>query len=251
MDLADALGLGDVELVAFVGAGGKKTAMAHLVERARERGLAAGYTTTTKMPPPELPLVIAPGDRLPGTLDSRDPPVAFAATRVADPDRATEKVEGYPPGVLDDLFGTGRLDWLLVKADGARRREFKAPGPEEPVVPTTATHVVPVASIQAAGRSLDAPAVHRPERVAAITGDAVGDPVTPGTIGTVLASEAGGLAGVPSTVPVTPVVNKADTPELREPAREAIDVALGESDRLQTGVVTSFEAGYCEVREDG
>ncbi|MEF8782178.1 MAG: selenium cofactor biosynthesis protein YqeC [Haloarculaceae archaeon] len=250
MDLADCLGLGDRELVAFVGAGGKKTAMGHLTARGEARDLAVGYTTTTHTPPPaNLPLVLT-GERSPlDALEGATSPVAFAAERVADPDRATEKVRGFDPGVIDEVCGSGRFDWLLVKADGARRREFKAPGPEEPVVPGATTHVVPVASVQAVGEPLDAPAVHRPERVAAVAGVDVGDSVTPATVGQVLGSDEGGLKRVPGGAAVTPVVNKADTAELREQAREALSVALAQSDRLTRGLVTSFEAGYCEVVE--
>lgn len=250
MDLAARLGLDDRELVAFVGAGGKKTAMARLVEQAGDRRLAAGYTTTTHTPPPDdIPLVVtgrnSPVDALAGT----DSPVAFAAEDVPDPNRATEKVRGFDADVVDEVYASERFDWLLVKADGARRREFKAPGPGEPVVPGQTTHVVPVASVQGIGKSLDAPTVHRPERVAAIAGAEVGETVTPETVGRVLGSESGGLKGVPAGASVTPVLNKADTPADRELAREAIRVALSASERLSRGLVTSFETGYCVAIE--
>jgi probable selenium-dependent hydroxylase accessory protein YqeC len=247
MEFADALGLGRDELVAFVGAGGKKTAMASLVEAGGARGLAVGYTTTTHTPPPaDVPLVLAAPERLEEALARAGSPVAFAAERVPDPDRAERKVRGYDPDVVADLHERGRFDWLLAKADGARRREFKAPGPDEPVVPAAATHVVPVASVRAVGRPLSAPTVHRPERVAAITGAAVGDELTPETVGTVLASTEGGLKGVPADATVTPVVNKADTPTLRERAREAVTVAFEGSKRVSRGLVTSFRTDYLE-----
>lgn len=250
MNVADGLGLGDSELVAFVGAGGKKTAMGHLTARGEARDLAVGYTTTTHTPPPaKLPLVLTGADSPLDALEGAESPVAFAAERVADPDRAVEKVRGFEPGVVDDVFGSGRFDWLLVKADGARRREFKAPGPAEPVVPGATTHVVPVASVRVVGEPLSAPAVHRPERVATVADADAGDRVTPATVGRVLGSDEGGLKGVPDGAAVTPVVNKADTAELREQAREAVAVALERSDGLGRGLVTSFEAGYCEVIE--
>lgn len=250
MDFAGALGLGDRELIAFVGAGGKKTAMGHLVEEARRRGLRVGYTTTTHMPPPaDLPLVVADARELPGALEGVASPVAFAAERVPDPERAARKVRGFEPGVLEDLFESARFDWLLVKADGARRREFKAPGSEEPVIPRSATRVVPVASAHAIGEPVDAPTVHRPERVAAIAGIDVGDALTTDIAGRVLASEEGGLKGVPSGSTVTPLVNKADTPPLCDRARDTVRETLACSERLDSGLVTSFQRGYCEIVE--
>jgi probable selenium-dependent hydroxylase accessory protein YqeC len=248
MDLAGTLGLEGGELVAFVGAGGKKTAMARLVEQAGTHGLRVGYTTTTHTPPPEdVPLVLAGAADLPEALAEAGSPVAFAAERVPDPERAAEKVRGFDADTLDRVFASDEFDWLLVKADGARRREFKAPGPGEPVVPAATTHLVPVASVRAVGRPLDAPAVHRSDRVAAIADVGVGDTVTTETVGRVLAHEAGGLKGAPAGARVTPVVNKADTLEQRAQAREAVRAALASSDRLDRGLVTSFGSGYCEV----
>jgi probable selenium-dependent hydroxylase accessory protein YqeC len=249
MDLAASLGLGDRELVAFVGAGGKKTAIAHLLGTARERGLGALYTTTTHTPPLEgVPLVVTDDDPV-DALDGVDLPAALAAGRVDDPDRAATKVRGLDPDAVGRLADARRAAWVLVKADGARRREFKAPGPEEPVLPAGTTHVVPVASVQAVGEPVDAPAVHRPERVAAVAGVGVGETVTPAVVGRVLGSDEGGLKDVPGTAEVTPVVNKADTPRLRDLAREALEVALDGAAAGRRGLVTSFETGYCEVVE--
>jgi probable selenium-dependent hydroxylase accessory protein YqeC len=246
MRLSDALGLGDRELVAFVGAGGKKTAMRRLASEGDERGRDVGYTTTTQMPPPpDLPLVVTDLEARPRGLAGRETPVAFARERVRDPERVARKVHGFDPAPLQSAFDRGAFDWLFVKADGARMREFKAPGSGEPVVPDGATRVVPVASVAAVGEPLTGAAVHRPERVASITGTAVGDAITPETVGRVLASRDGGLKGVPHSAVVTPMVNKADTPERQETARAVLDHALARTDRFARGLVTSFEADVC------
>jgi len=248
MDLSDALSLGGRELVAFVGAGGKKTAMRRLAAEGTEQGYDVGYTTTTQMPPPaDLPLTVADVEVSPFALTEDDPPVAFAAEWVADPERADRKVNGFDPDVLDAFFDRGMFDWLVVKADGARRREFKAPGSGEPALPDRATHVVPVASVTVVGEPLSAEVVHRPERVASITDLAVGDELTPEAVGTVLASPDGGLKGVPPAASVTPMVNKADDPAQRETARGILDTAVRSTDRFDRGLVTSFEADVCDV----
>jgi probable selenium-dependent hydroxylase accessory protein YqeC len=248
MEIAGSLGLGDRDLVAFVGAGGKKTAIRSLLEEASALGRTALYTTTTHTPPlDDVPLVLT--DDPVSAVDAVELPVTLAADRVSDPDRAAEKVRGFDPETVDAVATSDGIDWILVKADGARRREFKAPGPGEPVLPAGTTHTVPVASVRTVGEPLDAPAVHRPERVAAVADSTVGEPVGPDTIGRVLGSEEGGLKGVPERTTATPVVNKADTPRLRDLAREAVRVALETSSRLDRGLVTSFETGYCETVE--
>ncbi|MFC6765141.1 selenium cofactor biosynthesis protein YqeC [Natrinema soli] len=245
MQLSTALGLGDRALVAFVGAGGKKTAMHRLAMEGTEQGYDIGFTTTTQMPPPDLPLTVTNVERLPDALLETEPPVAFASEWVSDPERVDRKVRGFDPEPLTAVLDRGFVDWLLVKADGARAREFKAPDTNEPVVPDEATHVVPVASVHAVGEPLTEAVVHRPERVAAITGLSVGDTITPETIGTVLASPDGGLRHVPDAAAVTPVINKADMPGLMETARAVLEHALGETSRFTRGLVTSFERDVC------
>lgn len=264
MELADALGLGTEEVVAFVGAGGKKTAMGRLVAAGRTRAPRVGYTTTTHMPPPsdidlslEPPSALPEGlsealpedlsEALPENLPTPSEPVAIAAERVPNPDRADEKVRGYDPAVVDRLAESGHFDWLLVKADGARRREFKAPGPDEPQLPSSATVVVPVASVAAVGAPLDDGAVHRPERVAALTGREPGKSLTVEDVARVLASPEGGLKDVPPSATVVPVVNKADTPGERATARAVIERALEATDRFDRGLATSLRLDELET----
>lgn len=250
MDLSGALGLSGTEHVSFVGAGGKKTAMRQLVGEATRRDYTAGYTTTTHTPPPDgFPLLIAGPEELPEALAGHEAPVAFASERVDSPERADVKVRGYDPPVVDSVFESGRFDRLFVKADGARRREFKAPGENEPVVPETSTAVTVVASVQAAGSELEAPTVHRPERVAGITDCDVGTTLTPEAVGTVLASDEGGLKGVPDEATAVLLVNKADTSALRATAREVVSTALSLTDRFARGVVSSFETETLETVE--
>ena len=249
MNLAGALGLDERELVAFVGAGGKQTTMSALAEAAG--GRRVGYTTTTHMRPPEFPLVLARESELRGRLAEGPEAVAFAAERVENPARAASKVRGYDPAVADALFEAGAFDWLLVKADGARRREFKAPAEHEPAIPPGATTVVVVASAAVLGEPLDESLVHRPERVAALAGIDRGDDLTTAAVAAVLADAEGGLQNVPPRSDVVVVLNKADTPALRDGARTVVRSVLDRTDRISHGAVTSFRAGTCEtvVRE--
>lgn len=251
MDLADALQLGDEELVAFVGAGGKKTAIQHLVGEGAHRDVAVGYTTTTHTPPPdEFPHLIVGPNELPGALSERGTPIAFAAERVEQPARADEKVRGYDASVVESVFESGLFDWLLVKADGARRREFKAPGQNEPVVPDTSTVVSVVASVRAVGAPLESPIVHRPDRVATIAGRDIGTTLTPDTMGAVLASRTGGLKNVPDGATAVLLINKADTPSLQDTARDIVAATFDRTDRFSHGLVTSFDTGTLDTVEN-
>lgn len=247
MDLAGALDLDDRALVAFVGAGGKKTAMARLVEEADERGLTAGYTTTTHVPPPALPVVVAPPEAIDEALYGLEPPIAFAHEWVDQPERADRKLRGFEPHVVDWIYRARVFDWLLVKADGARRRPFKAPGPDEPALPEKSSVVVPTAAVTVVGKPLTDNQVHRVDRVAALTGLNRGGTIDAEAVGTVVASANGGCKSVPDDADVIPLVNQADTPALRDTARAVLAHAFETNSRLNRGVVSSFRAGVCEV----
>jgi probable selenium-dependent hydroxylase accessory protein YqeC len=75
---------------------------------------------------------------------------------------------------------------VIVKTDGARKRWFKAPNPSEPVIPPWTQLCIAVVNREILGQPLSEELVHRPERVAALTGMHLGDAVTPQMVGTVL-----------------------------------------------------------------
>jgi len=253
MTLHEALELGDTELVAFVGAGGKKTAMARLATTGTRENRRVGYTTTTHMPPPEFPVVVSPAMDVPATEkyeslvadSSRGSAVAFGSQWVEEPDRAPEKLRGYAPADIDTLSATGAFDWVLVKADGARRREFKAPADHEPALPNSSTVVVIVASVKAVGEPLSESIVHRPERVTAVTGLDAGAEITPEAMGSVIASTDGGLKGVPDGCSVVVMVNKAESTSEQSTARSVLQSAFERSDRFSGGLITSFRDENC------
>lgn len=203
-----------------VGAGGKKTTLYALASRLSRPVV----TATVRIPPFEERVAsLSVTERPASVCDEADEwPVGVVPARDG-PDR----YRGYHPGVVDELaaaLGDGHP--VLVKADGARSRLLKAPNDDEPRLPTTADTVVPVASVHAVGEPLDDRTVHRPERVAAITGLSMGDRIEPEHVATVLASEGGGLKAVPSGATVVPVVNMADDAELAAVARRVAEGVL-------------------------
>lgn len=201
MDLVADLGL-DTGTTAVVGAGGKKTTLytvANLLDR-------AVVTSTVRIPhfDEHVATLIEthePVDAL-ETVDSW--PVGLVA------DREDSRYVGYDLDVLSDLAERGDADAFLVKADGARNREFKAPGEDEPKIPAAADRVLVIASTHVVGKPLDESYVHRPERVQALTGLEMDEEIRAEDVATVLASPEGGRKNVPSETELIPVLNKVD-----------------------------------------
>lgn len=238
--------------VAVVGAGGKKSTLYALAAELER----AVLTATVRIPPFEdhvARLVVADDpvaavdERQSGHADQRGGghadqrggghaddawPLGLVPGRDAD----RERYLGYEPSAVDRLADATDVP-VLVKADGARTRWFKAPDDDEPQIPASASVVVPVASVKAVGEPLAEEHVHRPERVAALTDRDIGEPLRAADLATVLTHEAGGLKGVPDDARVVVLLNMVDDATLEATAREVADGVLAESriDRVVLG----------------
>ena len=216
-NLSKAFGLEERDLVAFVGAGGKSTLMFTLAQELVAAGRTVVITTTTKMGAGQM-------DRFPNSARSTAPEDVAAALERSGPVLVFEthdrhKVTGLSPEAVGDVFVRTSTDYVLVEADGARGRSFKAPARHEPVIPEAATIVVIVFGADAFGRPIDREA-HRPELVAGLAGCEVGDVITPEVAATVLAHRDGGRRGVPAgartAVAITKVDRAVNGPEVDE-----------------------------------
>lgn len=201
MRLSEALALGESEIVAIVGGGGKTTVMYRLArEAAADGGRAIATGTTLFTPPPDgrkhAAVVDADPERLIGAVAAalEHEQVVIAATGHGTQGRFLP-VSPETVARLAALPGVGRV---VVEADGSRTRPFKAPAEHEPVIPASATLVIAVAGMSVLGQPLDDAHVHRPECVAALTGAELGAPVTAEMMVSVLAHPLGGRKGVPA-----------------------------------------------------
>lgn len=162
-------------VVAFVGAGGKTTAMFRLARELEGRGRSVLVTTTTHLfdprRDPEGPVgrvVFRPEMELPCTSDAgleTEPGVTLLLSREAD---EAGKVKGIHPSWIAALKPS--WDFVLVEADGSKRLPVKAPGPHEPVIPPGTDLVVGVVGLDCLGRPMDGRTVHRPELFSRVTG---------------------------------------------------------------------------------
>ena len=209
--IADRLGLAKRELIAIVGAGGKSSLLRQLgSELARTASVI--LTTTTKMGADQVshpaawtsePTEIEAALRV--ARDARQP--LFVASQ-----RIGEKVVGIEAETLDDLFESSISDFIVIEADGARRRAIKAPAPHEPVIPHRTTLVIVVASARAIGHPIDAVA-HRPERFAEVAGIGTSNLLTVEHAAAVLVHPSGGRKNVPPHARLCYVI----TPSVEDP----------------------------------
>ena len=181
MELYRALGIVPGDVVAFVGAGGKSSAILQAAGELKEAGVKVLAVPTTKMFVSEArkigPIVTAEdeGDLLLEVERALDEGgIAVAGSGMLSKDRIGGVEAALVPSLAPKRGGV-----TLVEADGSRRRPIKGTADHEPPLPEGATLVVAVGGIDALGRTVDEEHVHRPEVFAKITGTGPGHTITP------------------------------------------------------------------------
>jgi len=216
MRLREALNVQRGDVVAFIGAGGKSSALFRLGHELAAEGWRVLATTTTRIAADELahvPSAVA-------TDSSGSNPRPEALSRALSQHGFTflyhavinsggvEKVIGVPPEMVDMLIDNVDSDAILVEADGARRLPFKAPYAHEPVVPSVTTLAVPVVGIDCVGQPLDDAHVYNPQAMIAEYGYRYGERVRWMWVASVLRNPMLGLKGIPERARIAALINK-------------------------------------------
>lgn len=211
--LAGALDIRAGMLVALVGGGGKTTLGHQLV---RSLGPSSVLTTTTRM-----------GARQTGGLNVIDLSSDALPTRVHSPTMVHAglrdgKARGVTPQWCDEQMAAGLCDALIVEADGARHRPFKAPADHEPVIPLSSDLVISVIGADALGRVI-ADNCFRPLRLAAVAGVSPWQRLSPAIAADVLCADRAGGRNVPPGARRHVVITKVPAPHVDSAQRHLVD----------------------------
>lgn len=175
LELYRALGIARGDIVAFVGAGGKSSAILQTAGELGEAGVKVLVAPTTKM-------LVSEAEKIGPILTSEDSDelrskvaetLAVERAAVAGSGIISKKrVDGVEPAGIPTLAPKDGV--TLVEADGARRRPLKGTATHEPLLPHGVTLVVVVGGVRALGELMDEERVHRPEVFSELTGIGLG-----------------------------------------------------------------------------
>jgi len=189
MDLISAFNVTKGDLVSVVGSGGKTTLITELARQLTSMGLKVLSTSTTNAQKPTP-------HQTEKLLIAEEEPDLLAAIRnhfrtcrhltVVGQYLRKDKLKGLDPESVCTLYGHHLADVILVHADGARKKSFKAPREDEPILPPCSTHCIIVVGSDIIGKALNEENVHRPERVTELTSLQPGQPITPETVAQVI-----------------------------------------------------------------
>jgi molybdenum cofactor cytidylyltransferase len=240
MELRAALRLDRHRTVAFVGAGGKSSALKRLGFEIADQGTVL-LTTSTK-------LALTQSNLAPHHFILREAAELHQLPQLLDRHRAVLVTAGRTPGeskwlglrprMLTRLRDVARSSgsWLLVEADGGRGRSLKAPGEHEPVIPEFVDLVVPMAGLDAVGAALTDEWVHRPGLAVNLLDVEQGSLIKARHVAGILGHADGGLKGIPKRAEVRPYLNKAETGRGLTIGTEVAEDLLS-IDRIQAVVV--------------
>jgi probable selenium-dependent hydroxylase accessory protein YqeC len=175
-----ALGIAPGDVVAFVGAGGKSSAILTVADEFAEAGMTFLTAPTTKMLVSEaekLGSLVTAEDA--GDLRTKAESIlseGASGVVVGSGLLSKNRVGGVEPGAITSLAPLA--DVVLIEADGARRRPIKGTADHEPALPDAATLVVAVGNIRAFGAPVAEENVHRPELFSKLTGIGPGQSIT-------------------------------------------------------------------------
>jgi len=213
-------------VIAAVGGGGKTTFLKTLAAELSIQDKKVIITTTTKMHLPDASCCLATSIEAAVSL-LEEHAIVWAGTPIGP-----EKMTGIPDA-LSALKAAA--DYVLVEADGSRKKPLKMTDlTYEPSIPVEADAVVAIAGMDALGKPL-ADAIHRSHLAVSVLGLPEEAFVTPDIVARLLRH---------CYIPRVILLNKADTPALREQARRIADL-LPEAHCI----VTSLQDwGMAEIR---
>jgi molybdenum cofactor cytidylyltransferase len=215
--LAQALRAYSSASIAFIGAGGKTTAMFQL---ASQLALPVLVTATTHLGIWQAGFAdrhIMTGS--PGPLEELEHGFQgiMLVTGETDGDR-TKPINNDLLNWLQQFCGDQSIP-LLIEADGAREKPLKAWAEHEPPIPTFVDQVVQVVGLTGLGKTLSNEYIHRPELFSKRSGLSLGAPITPDSLVQVLTDAEGGQKNIPANARRVVLLNQADTPELQSAAQ--------------------------------
>ncbi len=219
MNLSTALRLSSTSRIAFVGSGGKTTAIFAL---AREWASPLIVAATAHMGIEQTMLadqhffVSTPAD-----LAAFDDQLPAGVTSFTGPANNAGKTIGL---TLETAHAVRKLADrhdvpLLIEANGSKYLPLKAPAEHEPPIPDFVDTVICAVGLSGLGQPLNAEHVHRAERYAQLSGLSIGETITPDAVARVLCDPNGGLKNIPRPARRIALLNQADTPELQAQAQ--------------------------------
>lgn len=238
------------ELVCLVGGGGKTSAMFGLARELKALGKRVLVSTTTNIGSSEASqadrLVISNGKNK-KQLSSIEPGTITCLGSAVLPDK--EKLAGVDREFIDQLYGKYLFDYIIVEADGSKRKPIKAPAEYEPVIPSKTTRTIGIIGLDALDTTITEDTVHRPELFCNITGKQPGEKIDRGCFVDLILSGKGLFKDAPESCRKQVIFNKADDGSRQKEGQRIIQELMQQQSFIDHFIIASIGKGHivCSV----
>ena len=237
MKLKKALRYKKNESIAFVGAGGKTTAMFIL---AKELNSPVIVSASTHLMQSQINLA----DNHITVKDKREVKEKLRMIKdevvlITSDHYTDQRVSGLESNTMDELFEKTRLKKIpmLIEADGSRRKPIKAPETHEPPIPKQIDIVIVSVGLTALGKIIDEKSVHRVDKFMQIVEKDKGELIDNKDVVRLLTNKDGGLKNIPKQSKRVVLLNQADNEYLTNQAKAIADELIMVFD---TVLISSF-----------
>jgi len=250
--LKDALRLSGADQIAFVGAGGKTSAIFHLASQIDGPVLVSSSThlSAEQSSGTDKHIILNHREELSALFPDDLPGI----TLFTGPEGSNHRLAGLDEITLRELSAIAHSHNLplLIEADGSKQLPLKAPAEHEPALPDFVDIVIVVAGLSALGVPLEADTVHRPEQFAKLSDSKFGKIVNVGHLEKVLSHPKGGLKNIPSNARKVLLLNQVESDEFSGAAKglaarllpsyqAVLAAAISPADGIQSGVSAAYE----------
>jgi probable selenium-dependent hydroxylase accessory protein YqeC len=213
--LSESLGLKTREAISLAGAGGKTTLMFRLAKELFLTGKKVVTTTTTKILEP------ASGETVSLFINLDEEELKqfvhkhldeYKHITIARERLGSGKLKGVSSDLVNELWSSNKIDYIIIETDGAAGRPVKAPREGEPVIPSSTTLVVAILGVDGVEREVNEENIFQAKRVSKMTGIPMGKKMTDEAMAVLVTHREGIFKGAPSSARVIAFLNKVDIP---------------------------------------
>lgn len=230
------------ELISIVGGGGKTTSMFRLGKEllSHKKKVLLATTTAIFMPDDgDYEKLILLKDKSKGIDFIKGSSTGLTVLgRTIDLEK--NKLLGVDAEVIDRIFESNIFDYIIVEADGSKRKPIKAPALHEPVIPNSTTKTVGVIGMDCVGKKLYEENVHRAEMLANITNSKLGDIIDERIIYNLIVSKEGIFKNTPQNSQKYIILNKSETKKRNQVSKKIKDKIIANRNDIANIIIGSM-----------
>lgn len=229
------------ELISIVGGGGKTTTMFKLAnELVKNNKKVLIGTTTAIMKPSDGTydkLIISQNEN-----DFTNIPDRSITVIAGEYCKDKNKLFGANKDFVDVLYKLDIFDYIIIEADGAKRKPIKAAADHEPIIPSLTTKTIGIIGMDSLNTKLYEENVHRAEIFAQVTNSKIGDIINEDIIYRLIISKSGLFKGSSNKSEKYVILNKVEISERKSIAENIRERVLSSNTDINDIIVGSMRS---------